>query len=107
MSDLNDLLPVILGAGGAGFIAAATQAYSAWRSGAEARESKALRNLERWRDEADRRAELYLTQLDHERRWGSYWRQWAGTLEYALRQAGIDLPPRPPEPPPPRDDLTG
>lgn len=95
MASVNDILPIVLGAGGAGFIAALAQAWSAYRHGAEAREAKAIANLERWRDEADARAISYLRDIERERRWGAYWRSWAGALEYRMTAAGIELPPRP------------
>lgn len=95
---LNEVLPLILGAGGAGFIVALVQSVEAWRNGAEAREGKAIANLERWRDEADARSIRLRAHMECEQRWGNYWRGWAGTLEYLMAREGVPLPPRPPEP---------
>lgn len=98
MGMAEDLLPAILGAGGAGFIAACVQAYRSFKDGAEAREARAVANLERWREGAEARAERLEKKLETERRWGNYWRLWAGMLEYVIVKAGLPLPPRPPEP---------
>lgn len=94
---IDTVLPLILGAGGAGFLAALTQAVAAWRAGTDTREARAVANLERWRDEADQRATRLQAELDAQHRRLDTWRAWAGSLEYALNTTGVPLPPRPPD----------
>lgn len=90
---LTNILPVILGAGAVGFIGACVQAWQAFRNSAETREAKALANLDRWRHEADERADRALADLEHERAMGAWhWRR-VGTLEHLLLSHGIPVPP--------------
>lgn len=91
--ELAELLPYILGAGGIAFLTAVFNAIQAYRASAETREAKAVENLERWRIEADNRTLQCLDDLAHERNLVLYWQRRAATLEYGLRQHGIDPPP--------------
>lgn len=99
MTAIDDVLPIILGAGGAGFIAAVVQALSSWRNGVEQREHRAVANLERWRIDADARAERLQHALDLAFDALRAERAWSGHLEYTMRAAGMDLPARPPDTP--------
>lgn len=99
MTTLDDVLPVILGAGGAGMVAAIAQALSSWRNGVEQREHRAVGNLERWRIDADARAERLQHALDLAFDALRAERAWSGHLEYTMRAAGMDLPARPPDTP--------
>lgn len=90
---LTSILPVILGAGGVGFLAACVQAWQAWRNSAETREAKALKNLDQWRHDADDRAARALADLEHERAMGAWhWRR-VGQLEHVILANGLTLPP--------------
>lgn len=95
----NDWLPYVLGAGGAGFLATLIKFILDLRSNAETRESKAIANLERWRDDADERADTCLRRLDQQRNCTAYWQTYAANLVHALTLAGIEVP-APPGPPP-------
>ena len=88
---VNNVILALLTAGGATFVWTVTKSFIAFKNSAEGREDKAVGRLERF--EANCREELA-----YERRWGAYWQGWAATLEFGLRQNGIDPPPRPPEP---------
>ena len=85
------LIYALFGTGGVTFIWTVVRSILAWRASAELREDKAVARLEifesRCRDD-----------LDRERKMCNYWCQWAGTLEYRMRQAGVEVPERPAEP---------
>ena len=98
VNTLNGLLPVILGAGGVAFLGAVVQAYQSFKNSAEQRESKAVGNLERWRDEADSRALQCLDDLNFERGVSAFWQRRAALVEGVALRAGVDVPPCP-EPP--------
>lgn len=85
------LVLALLGTGGATFIWTVAKSVIAWRNSAEGREDKAVARLEQF--ERDCRE-----QLKSEREWGSYWQRRAATLEYGLRQNGIDPPAAEPRP---------
>jgi hypothetical protein len=95
MSDqtLQTLVIALLSAGGATFIWTVAKSIIAFKNSAEGREDKAIGRLEKF--ESDCR-----DQLASERIWGAYWQRRAATLEYGLRQNGIDPPPLEPEPKP-------
>jgi hypothetical protein len=90
--ELSELLPYILGAGGIAFLTAIFNAVQAYRASAETREAKAVENLERWRIEADNRTLQCLDDLTFERNLTLFWQRRAATLEFGLRQHGIDPP---------------
>lgn len=98
-SPLNQYLPYVLGAGGAGFLATLVKFLLAIRSSAETREAKAIANLERWRDDADGRAHKCLDRLDRQRTISTYWQTRCGVLEHALSVAGVPFPEAPIPPP--------
>lgn len=94
MTNWDNALPVILGAGGAGFLTAVGAVVRSWRDGVEQSEARAIKNLERWRIDADnranreeKRANILQRLLDRERRY-------VAILEYTLIRAGIALPKR-------------
>lgn len=93
-SALNTAIIALLGAGGATFIWTVVKSIIAYKNSAEGREDRAVARLEKF--EASCRE-----QLEHERRWGYYWRNRAATMEHALLVAGVPVPPD--EPPPPRN----
>jgi hypothetical protein len=88
---LRTLILALLGTGGATFIWTVVRSIIAYQNSAEGREDKAVARLEKF--ESDCREQLVI-----ERKWGVYWQRRAATLEYGLRQHGIDPPPAPPEP---------
>jgi hypothetical protein len=88
-----DLLNIVLGAGGVGFVYACAKVITAWREGTWRRKDSAVADLEKWRRDADDAREWEAVQ--HE-----WWRQWAGRLEYTVTsQLGHGaLPPKDPYP---------
>lgn len=93
MSDqtVQTLIIALLGTGGAAFIWTVARSIIAFRNSAEGREDKAVARLEQF--ERDCRE-----QLTTERSWGAYWQRRSATLEYTLRQNGIEPPPEEPRP---------
>lgn len=89
---VDDILPIVFGAGGVAFLGACVQAWKSWHDSAEAKESKALRNIERWNDEC-------WQALSYERQMGAHWYRVVGILQYHLAVNGIEQP-LVPEPPP-------
>lgn len=73
----TDLLNIVLGAGGVGFLFAVAKVVTAWREGTWKRNDTAVADLERWR--ADANDEREWEALQHQ-----WWRQWAGRLEYKI-----------------------
>lgn len=91
MTTANDIIPFIFGAGGVAFLGACVQAYKSIKDSAEVRESKALKNIERWSDECAQA-------LAHERRTSAHWWRCVGILEYHCTSHGL-TPPVLPDPP--------
>lgn len=94
---VNNVLLALLTAGGATFVWTVAKSIIAFKNSAEGREDKAVGRLEKF--EANCREELAF-----EREWGAYWQRWSATLEFGLRQNGIDPPERPPVPVRPKKD---
>lgn len=95
-----DVLNLVLGAGGVTFFIACAKVFTAWREGTWKRNDSAVADLERWRKDSDREREWEAAQH-------SWWRQWAGRLEYKITSTmGYEaLPPKEPYPvKPPQDD---
>lgn len=86
-----DLLKLLLGGGATATIAAIFKGVQALRAGARRNERDTVKSLVEHRNEAweDR---------DFAQDIADYWRNWAGTVEYAARRQGVELPKRPPEP---------
>lgn len=103
----EQIIVLLLGAGGATFIWTLVRSYLAIRGAAETREAVAVKNLERWRDEADRRASVWQKKYEMQNDMTDYWRQRAATLEHRMNLAGIEVPPLPPKPPVWQDPITG
>ena len=93
MSDetIQALVYALLGTGGATFIWTIVRSVIAYRDSAEGREDKAIARLEKF-EEGCRE------QLAFERAMGNYWATWSASLEFAMVQAGLELPPRPARP---------
>ena len=74
----GDFLNLLLGAGGAGFLAAAYKGIKDFREGSWRRQDGAVADLERWRRTADDAREWETTM-------GEYWHARAGDLEHIIR----------------------
>jgi hypothetical protein len=89
----SDILNIVLGAGGVGFLYACAKVFNSWREGTWRRNDTAVADLERWRATSDDAREWEA--LQHQ-----WWRQWAGRLEYKITSTlGPEaLPPKEPYP---------
>ena len=81
----NDIIPFIFGAGGVAFLGACVQAYKTLKDSAEVRESRALRNIERWNDNCNE-------ELQWERAMGAHWHQCVGIYRYHVASHGLEQP---------------
>lgn len=84
MTFAQQVVILILGGGGAASIYTLVRALLAYRNNAEAREDKAIENLERWRIDSDDRATKALADAD-------YWRAQAAKWEHLARSNGLTL----------------
>lgn len=103
----EQIIVLLLGAGGATFIWTVVRSYLAIRGAAETREAVAVKNLERWRDEADRRASVWQKKYEMQVDMTDYWRGRSAILEFAMHEQGCTVPPLPAKPPIWQDPLTG
>jgi len=89
----GDFLNLLLGAGGAGFLAAAYKGIKDFREGSWRRQDGAVADLEKWRHTSDEAREWETTM-------GEYWRSRAGDFEHVIRTGmGPEfVPPAPPLP---------
>lgn len=86
--DIESLLTLLLGGGALATFTALFKGVKALQTGARAREKDTVNDLVKQRKSAWRERDKMAKHLD-------YWRNWAGTVEYYARAAGVDLPPRP------------
>lgn len=100
----QDWLGAVLGAGGVAFLGALFKGFQMLRDGARAREREAIAGLEKWREDADKRAAQALRNADYYLRQVAYWQGRTGTLEYLLGKNGIPVPDMPPLPEPPEPE---
>jgi hypothetical protein len=91
---------LILSGGGAMAIYTLVKAFLAIRSSTDTREATAIGNLERWRLDADKRADAFYQDLIYERQLSAFWQRRAATVEHVARVNGVDVPPLPPAPKP-------
>lgn len=98
---------LLLGGGGAASVYTLVKAYRLWASGVETAEAAAIANLERWRLDADQRAdaaedraESCIQALARERELTAWQDRRIAHLERTLVIGGIEPPP--PETPRPR-----
>jgi hypothetical protein len=91
VSPQNDIVTLLLGAGGATFLWTATRSYIAIRNGVERREDKAVARLEEYEESCRE-------QLEAERERRTYWLRVAGLYSYTLAAHGIPEPPLPDPP---------
>lgn len=112
MTVVQQAVVLVLGGGGAAAIFTLVKAYLAIRGAADTREAAAIANLEKWRKDADDRADHAYRELGLEREVSSYWQRRAGAAEHLLALNGITPPETPPPaperwrgaPPPPRKE---
>lgn len=104
---VQDWLGVVLGAGGVAFLGALFKGVQMLRDGARAREREAIAGLEKWREDADKRADRAFRELDYMRTLVAYWQARAGAREYQLHLHGITPDPPPPLPMPLVEPLEG
>lgn len=102
----NQTLLIILGTGGLASLGAFFRGFMAYRDSAEKRESKAIRQLDKWREDAEQRTLKCYEALDAERALTTYWSARSAAREYQLERAGLHpepyaAPPKPPMVPPP------
>lgn len=86
-----DVLTLLLGGGAVATFTAIFKGVQALQTGARSREKDTVKQLVDQRDEAWIDRDNAVDERD-------YWRNRAGTLEYGLRQHGIDPPDAPPYP---------
>lgn len=100
MNEVSGVIIALLSVGGATFLATLFKGVQQWRNGAQASEARAIVNLERYRDEADARAEREANRADRNQELIDFWRTRAGDLEFIVsRELGKDaVPPLPPLP---------
>ena len=101
MSTLTGVLIAIFSAGGALAIGAFFRGIEGWRSGSAKTEARAISNLEKYRKEADHRADVANHRLDFYRDdLTPYLQNRIGDLEYLIRTTwGAEhVPPTPPRP---------
>jgi hypothetical protein len=94
----QQLAVIILSGGGAAAIFTLVRAFLAIRSSADTREAVAISNLERWRVEADNRADRAYAELEHARELSAYWQRRSAVMEHALVLNGGVCPPFPDPP---------
>jgi hypothetical protein len=99
MPNGEQIIVLLLGAGGATFVWTLVRSYLAIRGAAETREAVAVKNLERWRDHSDYRAKMLEQKLEHQTDLTEYYRFRSATLEYQMTSEGLEVPPPPPKPP--------
>lgn len=85
MTTLGAVLVAVFSVGGAGVIATIFKGINGWRAGAARTEARAIQNLERYRDEADWRAQAVGHERDYAYELVAYWRNRAGDAEFKIR----------------------
>lgn len=103
MNTVQQLAVLILAGGGAAGVYTLVKAVILFRNSTDTREASAIKNLERWRVDADRRAEYFQRGWEFQRRLTEYWWRRAGQLEYIATVNGVEVPPPPVEPQMPED----
>lgn len=84
--NVETLLTLLLGAGGAGFISAVVSGVRALHRGVAGRTREGIADLARWRDEANDARERAERSRDA-------WRAYAAHLEYQILSTGGGIPP--------------
>ena len=100
MNSIQQAAILILAGGGAAGIYTLVKALILYRNSADTREATAIGNLEKWRNQADARAEYFEKKWDFERTLVEFWRRRAGLLEYLSTSRGVEIPPLDPIPRP-------
>lgn len=81
----------LLGGSAAATVVAVFQGIKMFREQTSVRTARAIKNFERWRDDATKDAEWYQDIAD-------YWRECYAELSFTATQAGVTLPARKPLP---------
>lgn len=99
MNFAQQVVVLILGGGGAVAIFTLAKAYIAVRGSADTREASAIGNLEKWRLDADQRADAAYQDLMFERQLSTFWQRRAAEVEHTARLNGVTVPdcPAPPQ----------
>lgn len=103
IDSVQQLAVLVLAGGGAAGVYTLVKAVILLRDSTDTREASAIKNLEKWRVDADRRAEYFQKAWEFQRKLTDHWWRRAGQLEYTVRANGIEVPPVPDEPKMPED----
>lgn len=97
---LTAALIAIFSVGGAASISALWKGINGWRAGVSRKEARAIQNLEKYRDEADWRAEVEAHRGAYRQDVAEYWRNRCGDAEHKIRTTwgASEIPPHAPEP---------
>lgn len=95
--DAEQLLTLLLGGGAVATIGAFFKGVRSIQADGRTREKGTIKELVEQRKTAWTEREKAIKERD-------YWRNWAGTVEYAARSAGVELPAKPDEPHPSTGD---
>lgn len=98
MTFAQQVVVLILSGGGAAAIFTLVKALLAVRGSTDTREATAIANLERWRVQADERADGFYNDLCFERGVSAYWMRRSAQLEHAVVASGGQVPPTDPPP---------
>jgi hypothetical protein len=85
MTTLSAILVAVFSVGGAGVFATIIKGINGWRAGAARTEARAIQNLERYRNDADWRAQVEANRAAHNHDVAEYWRDRAGNAEFKIR----------------------
>lgn len=96
--DINNILTLILGGGLVGTLTALFNGYRSLKDGAKTREKGTIEDLVSQRKNAVQERELEFEEKNFAFDQRDFWRNRAADLEYTLRQAGVDTPPKGIEP---------
>lgn len=92
MTFTQQLVIAVLSGGGAAAIFTLVKAVLAVRTSVDTREATAIGNLERWRRDADARADRAYHELGFERETSAYWQRRAASAEHLLLMHGHQPP---------------
>jgi hypothetical protein len=92
MTTAQQVAMVVFSGGGAAAIYTLAKAWLALRADADTREATAIAMVEKWRQQAEERADRLAVELEAAHDMKSYWRSRAGRLEHLLATNGIAIP---------------
>lgn len=91
-------LKYVLGGGAAATIWTVFRGIQMLRNDTTDATDRAVRDMERWRIEADERTRAAREDADWYLDLADYWRQWAATVVFEANAKGVTLPRQPPLP---------